>query len=80
MRKNVFYCATAMDGVNVTGTGLRMLDELILSRSGETLQEDLTEQPEIAAGLEHTVGETYERLGLYAQAETHTKRAVLSQA
>jgi len=66
----------AMEGVNVTGTGLRFLDEMILSRSQGPIDENLSDHPEIAARLEHTVGRTYGILGLTAKSEPHLLRAL----
>jgi len=66
----------AMEGVNVTGPGLRFLDEMILSQSREPIEEHLAEHPEIAARLEHTVGTTYGILGLTAKSEPHLLRAL----
>ena len=65
-----------MEGVNVTGTGLRFLDEMILSRSRQPIEEHLAEHPEIAARLEHTVGTTYGILGLTEKSEPHLLRAL----
>lgn len=53
----------AMEGVNVTGTGLRFLDEVILNRSRVPIEEHLAGHPQIAARLEHTVGTTYRNTG-----------------
>jgi non-specific serine/threonine protein kinase/serine/threonine-protein kinase len=66
----------AMQGVNVTGTGLRFLDEMILSRSHGPIEENLAEHPQIAARLEHTVGRTYGILGLTEKSEPHLLRAM----
>ena len=66
----------AMEGVNVTGTGLRFLDEMILSRSRGPIEENLSEHPQIAARLEHTVGRTYGILGLTEKSEPHLLRAL----
>jgi non-specific serine/threonine protein kinase/serine/threonine-protein kinase len=66
----------AMEGVNVTGAGLRFLDEMILSRSRGPIEENLAEHPEIAARLEHTVGTTYGILGLTGKSEPHLLRAL----
>jgi non-specific serine/threonine protein kinase/serine/threonine-protein kinase len=66
----------AMEGVNVTGTGLRILDEMILSRSRGPIEENLAEHPQIAARLEHTVGRTYGILGLTTKSEPHLLRAL----
>jgi non-specific serine/threonine protein kinase/serine/threonine-protein kinase len=63
-------------GVNATDTALRLLDEQILARAGQSLEREMAGQPRIAARLEHTLGDTYARLGLYKQAEVHAKRAV----
>jgi non-specific serine/threonine protein kinase/serine/threonine-protein kinase len=66
----------AMKGVNVTGTGLRFLDEMILSRSRIPIEEHLAEHPQIAARLEHTVGTTYGILGLTSKSEPHLLHAM----
>ena len=65
-----------LTGVNATDTALRLLDGEILARAGESIEREMGGQPRIAGRLEHTLGETYERLGLYKQAEAHAKRAV----
>jgi len=67
---------SSLHGVNPTDTALHLLDEQILARAGQTIERDMAGQPRIAGRLEHTLGETYERLGLYTQAEAHAKRAV----
>ena len=66
----------ALSGVNATDVALRLVDEQILSRAGETIEQELAEEPRIAGRLEDTIGATYLKLGLYEQAERHTKRAV----
>jgi non-specific serine/threonine protein kinase/serine/threonine-protein kinase len=66
----------AMRGVNTTDTGLRLLDELVLARAGDAIEQGLAEKPRIAARLELTIGQTYRKLGLLEQAETHLRRAV----
>ena len=63
-------------GVNSTDAALRLLDDEILARAGQTIEREMGGQPRVAGRLEHTLGETYERLGLYKQAEAHAKRAV----
>ena len=66
----------ALVGVNATNATLHLLDEQILTRAGQTIQLELSEEPQIAGRLEHTLGETYSKLGLYDQACGHLERAV----
>jgi serine/threonine protein kinase/tetratricopeptide (TPR) repeat protein len=66
----------ALSGVNATDAALRLIDEQILARAAETIEQELAEEPGTAARLENTIGVTYRKLGLYAQAEPHALRAV----
>jgi len=66
----------AMRGVNATDAALRLIDEEILARAVEKLEEEFAEQPLIDARLRGTIGVTYRRLGLYAAAEPELERAL----
>jgi serine/threonine protein kinase/Tfp pilus assembly protein PilF len=66
----------ALSGVSATDAALRLLDEQVLARAGETIERELEQEPWIAGRLEHTLGETYLRLGLYEPAERHALRSV----
>jgi serine/threonine protein kinase/tetratricopeptide (TPR) repeat protein len=66
----------AMVGVNTVNAGLRLMDEEILARAGTRIEERLADEPLLAARLEHTLGWTYQELGLYDKAEPHSRRAV----
>jgi serine/threonine protein kinase/tetratricopeptide (TPR) repeat protein len=66
----------ALSGVNATDAALRLVDEQILGRAAETIEQELAEEPGIAARLEHTIGVTYRKLGLYAQAEPRASHAL----
>jgi hypothetical protein len=56
-------------GVNTTDLALGMVEEDILGRAVETLEEKFGDQPLIDARLRGTIGETYRRLGRYERAE-----------
>jgi serine/threonine protein kinase/Tfp pilus assembly protein PilF len=62
--------------VNATGIALKVMDENVLARAVETIEKDLANQPLIEAALHQTVGDTYQKLGLYVQAMPHTQRAL----
>jgi non-specific serine/threonine protein kinase/serine/threonine-protein kinase len=66
----------AMRGVSATGAALRLIDEKILAQAGEMIEEELSEEPVIAARIQHTIGQTYRELGLFEQAEPYTRLAV----
>jgi non-specific serine/threonine protein kinase/serine/threonine-protein kinase len=66
----------ALVGVNRTDAARRILDREILVPAGKTIENELSEDPLIAAQLRHTIGQTYERLGLFGPAEAHAIRAV----
>ena len=63
-------------GVNPTDTAQHLLDGQILGKAGETLETQMAGEPRTAAALEATLAEAYLKIGLYAQAETHARRAV----
>jgi serine/threonine protein kinase len=66
----------ALSGVNATDAALRLVDEQILARAAETIEQELVEEPGITARLENTIGVTYRKLGLFAQAEPHALHAL----
>ena len=66
----------AMIDVNLTNTGLRLIDEQMLARAAARIEEEQEKDLVIAGRLYHTIGETYERLGLYDRAEEQLLRAV----
>ena len=65
-----------MAGVNMTDSGLRLIDTEILARAADAVEAELDKDPVIAGRLVHTIGVTYEELGLYGPAEKHLLRAV----
>ena len=65
-----------MRGFNPTDAALRVIDEDILDRAGTAIEARFGDQPLIAARLRDTIGQTYQRLGLYDQAEPHARLAV----
>jgi non-specific serine/threonine protein kinase/serine/threonine-protein kinase len=70
----------AVRGVNATDAALRLIDEEILGRAVETLEEKFAERPLIDARLRKTIGVTYTNLGLYSGAEPELRRTVETQA
>ena len=66
----------AMLGVSETDAGRRLVDVAILAEVGAAIDERFKDVPEVAGRLEHTLGETYEKLGLYNQALEHGERAL----
>ena len=65
--------------VSGTDLGRRLVDTAILSRAGVAVSERFADEPEVAGHLEHTLAETYARLGLYEPAMDHARRAVASR-
>ena len=46
----------------------------VLDRAAATIEEELADQPLLEARLRRTIGDTYEALGLYEQAQLHHQR------
>jgi len=71
----------AIREVNITDAALRMIDEDILQRAGQALEEQFTEQPVIRGRLRASIGLTYYKLGLYERAveELSSARQELSR-
>jgi non-specific serine/threonine protein kinase/serine/threonine-protein kinase len=63
-------------GTNPTDAALRLVHEQILSPAATLIERELADQPRLAGRLEHTLGVTYYKLGLFDQAERHMRRAV----
>jgi non-specific serine/threonine protein kinase/serine/threonine-protein kinase len=62
--------------INATDAALRAIDEEILARAAEAMEEPFADQPLVRARLAHTIGLTYMELGLLERAGPHVKRAV----
>ena len=65
----------AMRSISGTDAGRRLVDDAILSRAGAAVRERFVDEPQVAGRLEHTLAETYERLGIYESALEHARRA-----
>jgi non-specific serine/threonine protein kinase/serine/threonine-protein kinase len=63
-------------GVNPTDLALDMVDEDILGRAVQTLEERFGNQPLIDARLRWTIGEAYRKLGRYERAELQLEEAL----
>jgi hypothetical protein len=59
----------ALAAVNLTDVALRALDESVLARAVEAARTRFAGQPLVAADLLHSIGATYEKLGLFDRAE-----------
>ncbi len=55
-------------GVNATNVALKLVDERILSRAVETIEQEFADQPSVRASLQQTVADTYRDIGLYERA------------
>ena len=55
-------------GVNATNLALKLVDERILSRAVETIEQEFADQPSVRASLQQTVADTYWAIGLYEHA------------
>jgi len=62
--------------INATNAALRAIDEEILARAAEAMDEPFADQPLVRARLAHTIGRTYMELGLPDKAGAHIRRAV----
>ena len=72
----VVRAVASLEFVNGTDAALRLIDEEILARAGETIRSDLADDPLITARLEQTLGDTYARLGMLERAEPHARSAL----
>ncbi len=58
----------SVQGVNATNLALELVDERILSRAVETIEQEFGDQPSVRASLQQTVADTYWAIGLYEHA------------
>ncbi len=58
----------------------RVMDEHVLRRAAETLEEQFPDQPLVLAQLHHAIGRAYLDLGLYDEAEAHLRSALALRA
>jgi len=66
----------SLNRVNATDLALEVVDEHVLVRAVETIEQDFADQPVVEAALRQTVGNTYLELGLYPQAMPQMERAL----
>lgn len=76
IRMTLSSLESALSGVSPTQTARNLLDREILERAGKTIEKDMVSEPRLAGRLEMTLAETYEKLGLFTQAEKHARRSV----
>lgn len=70
----------ALRYVNATDLATALLDQTVLTASADALDVEYRDQPEIAAMLYRTLGQTAFRLGLYERAEQLFQQALASFA
>jgi tetratricopeptide (TPR) repeat protein len=75
----VTYFSDAGRGVNSTDVALRLIDEEILARAVDTLEETFADKPLIDAQLRNTIGVTYQNLGLHQAAEPQLRSALTTR-
>ncbi|HSL18779.1 MAG TPA: serine/threonine-protein kinase [Methylomirabilota bacterium] len=61
--------------VSGTEVGRRLVDTAILAPAGAAVRERFADEPLVAGRLQHTLAETYDRLGLYEPAMEHARLA-----
>jgi eukaryotic-like serine/threonine-protein kinase len=61
----------------VAGKDVKVIQ--VLELAAQSLDKDLSDQPEIAADLQTTIGLTYLSIGLYDRAEPHLRRALATR-
>ncbi len=66
-------------GVNPTDAALRLLDEEVLAPAGRTIDEELGDDPLLAARLRTRFGQAYRALGLFDRAEPYHRQALDQQ-
>ncbi|MHC4416912.1 MAG: serine/threonine protein kinase [Planctomycetota bacterium] len=69
----------AVRGVNATDVALQVIDDEILGRAGDALEERSGEQPLIDARLRDTIGNTYLELGLDERAAPHLESGLATR-
>ena len=63
-------------GINRPDLARALLDREILSQTAATIEDQLGQDPAVAARLHQTVASSYNSIGLYEQAEEHALRAL----
>jgi len=66
----------SFDVLNTTDLALQIVDEEILARAADTIEERLADQPLVEAALRQAIGETYQRLGLYTKSRPQLEKAL----
>jgi len=77
-RQTVAFTNEMLAGVDpetARGMDTRLL-RMILARAAQRVQNDLAEQPEVAASVYSTIGRTYSAIGNYDDAQTYLRRAL----
>ena len=69
----------SMLGVNATDAALQVLDEDILGRAANVIDERFADRPLIDARLRGTIGATYRKLGRYERAEPQLEAALATR-
>ena len=65
--------------VNPTDAALRLLDEEVLAPAGRTIDDELGDDPLLAARLRTRFGQAYRALGLFERAEPYHRQALEQQ-
>jgi len=76
VERQVAQLGSLLQSVNPTDVALTLMDEQVLGRSAETIEDSFGDQPLIAARLQHTIGVTYREIGLYERAEASLEAAL----
>jgi serine/threonine protein kinase/tetratricopeptide (TPR) repeat protein len=66
----------ALRGVSSVDVARSLVDREILSRAGRTIDEEMGNDPLLAARLQATLGSTYHKLGLFGTAESFQLKAL----
>jgi len=77
-RQTVAFTNEMLAGVDpetARGMDTRLL-RMILARAAQRVQNDLAEQPEVAASIYSTIGRTYSAIGNYDDAQAYLRRAL----
>ncbi len=67
------------EDVNPTDAALRLLDEEVLAPAGRTIDDELGDDPQLAARMRVRFGQAYRALGLYERAEPYHREALDQQ-
>jgi serine/threonine protein kinase/tetratricopeptide (TPR) repeat protein len=74
------FLAGMLAAADPTALGKDVTVRQVLDQASSSLGEEFSDQPLIEARLRGTIGETYEALGLYGEAEPHLRRALEIQS